>query len=95
MRLDEARARIEKRSDLHAFISVTDEAGEGPVVAVKDLVDVRGTVTTAGAIILPNSLLTRTAMRCHRRLKALTGLAVATAWAGLCRLASDCPLAPE
>jgi len=55
MRLDEARARIEKRSDLHAFISVTDEAGEGTVVAVKDLVDVIGTVTTAGGIILPNT----------------------------------------
>jgi aspartyl-tRNA(Asn)/glutamyl-tRNA(Gln) amidotransferase subunit A len=53
MRLDEARARIEERSDLHAFISVTDETGEGTVVAVKDLVDVKGTVTTAGGIILP------------------------------------------
>jgi Asp-tRNA(Asn)/Glu-tRNA(Gln) amidotransferase A subunit family amidase len=55
MRLDEARARIEKRSDLHAFISLTDETGEGVVVAVKDLVDVRGTVTTAGGIILPDT----------------------------------------
>jgi len=31
-----------------AFISLTEEDGEGPVVAVKDLVDVRGTVTTGG-----------------------------------------------
>ena len=38
---------------LHAFISVTAETGSGPLVAVKDLVDVKGTVTTAGGIILP------------------------------------------
>ena len=53
MRLDEARARIEERSELHAFISLTEETGEGTVVAVKDLVDVKGTVTTAGGVILP------------------------------------------
>ena len=53
MRLAEARSRIEERSDLHAFISLTDETEEGTIVAVKDLVDVKGTVTTAGAIILP------------------------------------------
>ena len=53
MRLDEARARIEERAELHAFISVSDEAGEGTVVAVKDLVDVKGAVTTAGGVILP------------------------------------------
>ena len=33
---------------------MTEEEGEGTVVAVKDLVDVRGTVTTAGGILLPN-----------------------------------------
>src|SRR5689334_2950598 len=55
MRLDDARVRIERESHLNAFISVTDETGEGPVVAVKDLVDVRGTVTTAGGIILPDT----------------------------------------
>jgi aspartyl-tRNA(Asn)/glutamyl-tRNA(Gln) amidotransferase subunit A len=49
----EARERIRQRSDLNAFISLTDEEGEGPVVAVKDLVDVRGTVTTAGSRLLP------------------------------------------
>ncbi|HZU16135.1 MAG TPA: amidase, partial [Candidatus Dormibacteraeota bacterium] len=50
---DEARERIRHRSDLNAFISLTDEDGRGPVVAVKDLVDVRGTVTTAGSRLLP------------------------------------------
>jgi aspartyl-tRNA(Asn)/glutamyl-tRNA(Gln) amidotransferase subunit A len=55
MRLEEARRRIEQKKELHAFISVSDEAGTGPVVAVKDLVDVKGMVTTAGGIILPNS----------------------------------------
>ena len=39
--------------ELHAFISVSDETGHGDRVAVKDLVDVRGMVTTAGGIILP------------------------------------------
>lgn len=51
----EARERIRARADLNAFISLTDEDGEGPVVGVKDLVDVRGTVTTAGSIIPPPS----------------------------------------
>ena len=46
-------ARIEERRDLNAFISLTIESGDGPVVAVKDLVDVRGTITTAGAVLLP------------------------------------------
>ncbi|HET9781394.1 MAG TPA: amidase [Candidatus Dormibacteraeota bacterium] len=40
--------------DPHAFISMSDETGNGDRVAVKDLVDVRGMVTTAGGIILPN-----------------------------------------
>jgi aspartyl-tRNA(Asn)/glutamyl-tRNA(Gln) amidotransferase subunit A len=48
----EARDRIRAREDLRAFISLTDEEGSGPVVAVKDLVDVRGTVTTAGGTLL-------------------------------------------
>jgi aspartyl-tRNA(Asn)/glutamyl-tRNA(Gln) amidotransferase subunit A len=52
--LDTARRRIEERADLHAFISVSDEEGAGTVVAVKDLVDVAGMVTTAGGIILPD-----------------------------------------
>jgi aspartyl-tRNA(Asn)/glutamyl-tRNA(Gln) amidotransferase subunit A len=54
MELEEARARIRARSDLNAFISVSDEQGRGEVVAVKDLVDVAGMVTTAGGIILPD-----------------------------------------
>jgi len=53
VRVDEARRRIAERADLNAFISLTGEAGEGTVVAVKDLVDVAGTVTTAGGVILP------------------------------------------
>jgi aspartyl-tRNA(Asn)/glutamyl-tRNA(Gln) amidotransferase subunit A len=52
--LQEARKRIEERADLRAFISTSSENGEGIVVAVKDLVDVAGMVTTAGGIILPN-----------------------------------------
>src|SRR5213080_1399720 len=54
MDLDHARARIRERSELNAFISVSDERGGGDVVAVKDLIDVKGMVTTAGAVILPN-----------------------------------------
>jgi Asp-tRNA(Asn)/Glu-tRNA(Gln) amidotransferase A subunit family amidase len=55
MDVEEARARIRERSDLNAFISVSDEQGRGAVVAVKDLVDVKGMVTTAGAVILPDT----------------------------------------
>jgi aspartyl-tRNA(Asn)/glutamyl-tRNA(Gln) amidotransferase subunit A len=51
--MEEARRRIAELSHLHAFISVSGEQGEGTVVAVKDLVDVRGMVTTAGGVILP------------------------------------------
>jgi len=40
--------------ELNAFISLSDEQGSGDRVAVKDLVDVRGMVTTAGGIILPS-----------------------------------------
>ena len=54
MRVEDARQRIAERKDLNAFISLTDETGDGPVVAVKDLVDVRGTVTTAGGVLLPD-----------------------------------------
>jgi aspartyl-tRNA(Asn)/glutamyl-tRNA(Gln) amidotransferase subunit A len=55
MRLNEARAAIRRRSELNAFISISEEHGEGTVVAVKDLVDVRGMVTTAGGVILPQT----------------------------------------
>jgi aspartyl-tRNA(Asn)/glutamyl-tRNA(Gln) amidotransferase subunit A len=54
MELREARSRIEARAELHAFISISSEDAAGVVVAVKDLVDVAGMVTTAGGIILPN-----------------------------------------
>jgi aspartyl-tRNA(Asn)/glutamyl-tRNA(Gln) amidotransferase subunit A len=53
--LREARERIRQHSDLNAFISLSDETGSGTVVAVKDLVDVAGMVTTAGGIILPGT----------------------------------------
>jgi len=51
----EARERIGACADLNAFISLTDEDGTGPIVAVKDLVDVRGTVTTGGGVLLPDT----------------------------------------
>src|SRR3979490_898634 len=53
MELQTARKRILERADLNAFISVSSEEGAGTVVAVKDLVDVAGMVTTAGSVILP------------------------------------------
>jgi aspartyl-tRNA(Asn)/glutamyl-tRNA(Gln) amidotransferase subunit A len=53
MDLETARRRILERADLNAFISVSSEEGSGTVVAVKDLVDVAGMVTTAGGVILP------------------------------------------
>jgi len=54
MDLEQARARIRERSDLNAFISVSNGQGSGDAVAVKDLVDVQGMVTTAGGVILPD-----------------------------------------
>ncbi len=53
MDLEEARRRIREHQSLNAFISISDENGDGAVVAVKDLVDVAGMVTTGGGIILP------------------------------------------
>ena len=55
MELGDARRRIREHADLNAFISVSEESGSGTVVAVKDLVDVAGMVTTAGGIILPDT----------------------------------------
>jgi aspartyl-tRNA(Asn)/glutamyl-tRNA(Gln) amidotransferase subunit A len=54
VKIEDARKRIAEKRELNAFISLTEETGDGPVVAVKDLVDVRGTVTTAGGVLLPN-----------------------------------------
>ncbi len=50
---NEARERIRARPELNAFISLTEEKGDGPIVAVKDLVHVRGTVTTGGGGFTP------------------------------------------
>src|SRR6184192_4478520 len=52
MNAETARERIRARSDLNAFIELTDEMGEGTVVGVKDVVDVRGTVNTGGSVVL-------------------------------------------
>jgi Asp-tRNA(Asn)/Glu-tRNA(Gln) amidotransferase A subunit family amidase len=61
MELAVARKRILERAELNAFISVSSEEGEGTVVAVKDLVDVVGMVTTAGGVILPKEPATQDA----------------------------------
>jgi aspartyl-tRNA(Asn)/glutamyl-tRNA(Gln) amidotransferase subunit A len=53
--LEEARKRIHEKEALNAFISISTEAKSGTVVAVKDLVDVAGMVTTGGGVILPNT----------------------------------------
>ncbi|MHB8612082.1 MAG: amidase [Candidatus Dormibacteraceae bacterium] len=53
MRILDARARAEELKDLNIFIAMTDEDGDGEVVAVKDLVDVRGMPTTGGGRLLP------------------------------------------
>lgn len=49
----EARERKSELGHLNAFISLTSESGDGPAVAVKDNIHVRGTVTTGGGGILP------------------------------------------
>lgn len=53
MDLAAARRAIRDQPSLNAFISLTSEEGRGPVVAVKDLIDVRGAVTTGGGCFLP------------------------------------------
>ena len=52
MNMDQARRRILEIADLNAFICLTDEADGEPVIAVKDLIDVRGVPTTGGGAIL-------------------------------------------
>jgi len=48
----QARAEIAAHADLRAFISVSDTDEIGDIVAIKDLVDVRGMVTTGGGTLL-------------------------------------------
>jgi aspartyl-tRNA(Asn)/glutamyl-tRNA(Gln) amidotransferase subunit A len=54
VRLAEARRRIDESAELNAFICLTEETEGEPVVAVKDLIDVRGVPTTGGGVILPD-----------------------------------------
>ncbi len=54
MRLAEARRRIDGSAELNAFICLTEETEGEPVVAVKDLIVVRGVPTTGGGAILPD-----------------------------------------
>lgn len=54
MNATQARKRIEQYADYNIFISLTDEDCDGPIVAVKDLIDVRGTVTTGGGALRPS-----------------------------------------
>jgi aspartyl-tRNA(Asn)/glutamyl-tRNA(Gln) amidotransferase subunit A len=68
--LREVRARIAEMAEYHIFISVSNEECEGPVVAVKDLIDVRGMVTTGGGIILPHEPATHDAPVVSRIRKA-------------------------
>jgi len=53
MTAGEYRARAQAHPEWNIYLSYADEEGAGPAVAVKDLVRVRGTVTTAGGVILP------------------------------------------
>lgn len=61
MNADDSRARIRTDWDDHVFISLTDDEGPGPSVGIKDLVDVRDMVTTAGATLLGDRPATRDA----------------------------------
>jgi len=53
MRIAEARARCAQFEHLNIFIMMTDEKGAGEVVAVKDMIDVKSTPTSAGSTVLP------------------------------------------
>ena len=69
-RATRAARRIEAHADLRAFVFVdADARGRGPVVAVKDNIDVRGMPTAAGGRHLPSRPRTRDA-ECVRRLRA-------------------------
>jgi Asp-tRNA(Asn)/Glu-tRNA(Gln) amidotransferase A subunit family amidase len=70
-----ARRRIAAEPRLNAFISVSDEDGAGPVVGVKDLIDVAGMVTTGGGSILPVIPAAQDAP-CIRSIRAAGGLVI-------------------
>lgn len=55
MNMAQARRRIEETAELNAFICLTDETEGDTVIAVKDLIDVRGVPTTGGGVILPKT----------------------------------------
>ena len=68
-RSSRAARRLEARADLRAFVFVDDQAdGRGPIVAVKDNIDVRGMPTLAGGRHLPSTPRPRDA-ECVRRLR--------------------------
>jgi aspartyl-tRNA(Asn)/glutamyl-tRNA(Gln) amidotransferase subunit A len=54
VRLADARRRIGESAEINAFICLTEETEGEPVIAVKDLIDVRGVPTTGGSSFLPN-----------------------------------------
>jgi aspartyl-tRNA(Asn)/glutamyl-tRNA(Gln) amidotransferase subunit A len=68
-RVARALSRIDERADLNAFVFIDRGArGRGPVVAVKDNIDVRGMPTTAGGRHLPPEA-SRADAECVRRLR--------------------------
>jgi len=68
-RVATALERIDARRDLRAFVYLARDArGRGPIVAVKDNIDVRGMPTAAGGRHLPDAPRTRDA-ECVRRLR--------------------------
>lgn len=54
-RADQLRDRARHHPEWHVFVALSAETGDGPVVAVKDVVDVAGLPTTAGSLVLPGA----------------------------------------